>query len=68
MAAGLANFAGPVTILIAGRDRTAQAFLDHWDKTDPRLRRCAEASHSFVEPQGRIWLQEQILAALRQLG
>lgn len=68
MAAGLAAFAGPATILIAERDRTAQAFLDHWDKADPRLRRCPEASHSFVEPPARIWLQGQILAALRQLN
>lgn len=65
IAAGLSAFSGPVSILIAERDRTAQAFLDHWDKADPRLRRCPEASHSFVEPQARIWLQGQILAALR---
>lgn len=61
----LAAFAGPVTILLAANDRTAQAFLANWDKDDPRLRRCPDASHSFVEPQARIWLQGQILAALR---
>lgn len=65
MMEGLAQFAGPSTILIAERDRTAQAFLDNWDKADPRLRRCPEASHSFVEPQARIWLQGQLLGALR---
>jgi exosortase A-associated hydrolase 1 len=65
MAAALAGFEGGVTILLAGRDRTAQAFQSHWDKSDPRLRSCPEASHSFVEPQARIWLQGQILAALR---
>ncbi|MFM5884608.1 MAG: hydrolase 1, exosortase A system-associated [Novosphingobium sp.] len=65
MRAGLATFGGPVSILIAGRDRTGQAFLDHWDKDDPRLQRCPEASHSFVEPAARIWLQDQLLAALR---
>ncbi|MDE2437639.1 MAG: hydrolase 1, exosortase A system-associated [Sphingomonadales bacterium] len=68
MAAGLAVFTGPTTILIAERDRTAQAFLSHWDKADGRLRRCPEASHSFVEPQARIWLQGQILAALRSVA
>ncbi|MBS0476533.1 MAG: hydrolase 1, exosortase A system-associated [Proteobacteria bacterium] len=68
MAAGLARFAGAATILIAERDRTAQAFLDHWDKSDPRLRRCPEASHSFVEPQARIWLLGQLLAALRSVA
>ena len=67
MAQGLAGFAGPTTILIAESDRTAQAFLDHWDGADPRLRRCPGASHSFVEPQAQIWLQGQILAALRSL-
>lgn len=64
MAVGLAQFSGPTAILIAEGDRTAQAFLDHWDAGDPRLRRCPEASHSFVEAQARIWLQGQILAAL----
>lgn len=68
MAAALTGFAGGATILLAGRDRTAQAFLSHWDKNDPRLRTCPEASHSFVEPQARIWLQGQILGALRGLS
>ncbi|MEY4055737.1 MAG: hypothetical protein RL519_1072 [Pseudomonadota bacterium] len=67
MAANLAKFGGPSTILLAENDRTAQAFLTHWDKSDPRLRICPDASHSFVEPQARIWLQSQILAALRNL-
>lgn len=68
MAEGLAAFQGPVTILLAENDRTAQAFLVAWDKHDARLRKCPNASHSFVEPQARIWLQGQILAALRGLG
>lgn len=68
MAAGLERFSGPATILIAERDRTAQAFLDVWNKADPRLRRCPEASHSFPEPQARIWLQGQLLDALRNLA
>jgi exosortase A-associated hydrolase 1 len=68
MAGALAEFAGPATILLAGRDRTAQAFLANWDKADGRIRQCPEASHSFVEPQARIWLQGQLLAALRAAG
>lgn len=74
MAQGLGRFAGPVTILLAENDRTAQAFLANWDaflarwdKGDSLLRRCPDASHSFAEPQARIWLQGQILAALRGL-
>lgn len=65
MAAGLAKFDGPVKILIAGRDRTAQIFLAAWKKDDPRLRRCDEATHSFVEPEAREWLEAQLLEVLR---
>jgi len=65
MAEGLNAFHGPVTILLAENDRTAQAFKAVWDKGDPRLRICPRAGHSFVEPQSRVWLQGQILAALR---
>ena len=65
IADGLEKFEGTAAILIAENDRTAQAFLTHWDKADPRLRKCPGAGHSFVEPQARIWLQGQILAALR---
>lgn len=67
MATGLRTFAGPVAILIAERDRTAQAFLVGWDASDPRLRRCAQASHSYVEPEAFGWLEEQVLAVLRTL-
>ena len=67
MADGLKTFTGPATILLAENDRTAQAFKAAWDKNDPRLRTCPGAGHSFVEPQARIWLQGQILGALRGL-
>lgn len=65
MASGIAGFAGQVLLLVAARDRTGQAFLANWDKSDQRLRTCPDATHSFVEPQARIWLQGQILSALR---
>ena len=65
MAAGLARFPGPATILLAERDRTAQAFLATWDHKDTRLSTCAGASHSYVEAEARSWLREQVLAALR---
>jgi exosortase A-associated hydrolase 1 len=67
MADGLASFTGPVEILLAERDRTAQAFLGAWDD-DPRLERCPGASHAFVEPEAREWLFERIVAALRAEG
>lgn len=68
MSEGLARFEGQVSILLAERDRTAQAFLANWDKGDQRIRRCPDASHSFAEAQARIWLQGQLLAALRAQG
>lgn len=68
IAEGLKAFTGPVTLLIAENDRTGQVFLDGWDKADPRLRQCPGAGHSFAEPRARIWLQGQILGALRGLG
>ncbi|HYD24096.1 MAG TPA: hydrolase 1, exosortase A system-associated [Croceibacterium sp.] len=62
--AGLARFPGPVSLLIAERDRTGQAFLAAWDAADERLVRCAGASHAFAEPHARDWLFEQIVAVL----
>lgn len=66
MAAGLEAFGGQVAILIAERDRTAQAFLSAWNKDDPRIRRCAGASHSYVEPDAREWLEAQVLEVLKR--
>ena len=65
MATGLAQFSGPATLLVAESDRTGQVFLSHWNKADQRIRICPKAGHSFVEPQARIWLQGQLLGALR---
>lgn len=64
MMEGLARFAGPVTILLAERDRTAQAFLAAWQAGDPRIAQCAGASHAFVEPEAREWLFTRLVAAL----
>ena len=66
MAKGLTDFPGPVTILIAERDRTAQAFLAAWDPGDQRIRRCQRASHSYVEPAAFEWLKAQVLEMLRR--
>jgi exosortase A-associated hydrolase 1 len=65
MAAGLVGFTGPVTILLATADRTAQVFEAAWDRSDPRIRRCEGAGHAYVEPEHRDWLEAQILASLR---
>jgi exosortase A-associated hydrolase 1 len=68
MAAGIAEFSGPVRFLIAGKDRTALAFRSTWPKSDDRLRQCSAATHSFVEPEARAWLVEQTLAVFAELG
>jgi exosortase A-associated hydrolase 1 len=65
IARGIAGFAKPVHFLLAGRDRTAQAFRAVWRKNDPRIRTCEQASHSYVEPEARDWLVAQVLEVLR---
>jgi exosortase A-associated hydrolase 1 len=65
MATGLAAFDGPVNILLAAKDRTAQVFEAAWDTGDSRIARCENAGHSYVEPHAREWLYQQLLAALR---
>jgi len=62
--AGLDGFNGPVRVLLAERDRTAQAFLASWDNADPRLAHCPNASHAFVESDAREWFFEQLVGAL----
>ena len=61
---GLGQFPGPVRILLAERDRTAQAFLIAWGKDDPRIARCPDATHAFVEPHARDWIFNQIINVL----
>ena len=63
--AGLETFHGPVSILLAGADRTARVFAENWSANDPRIRRCEGAGHAYVEPEHQAWLEAQILAALR---
>lgn len=65
LAAGISGFKGPVAFLVADRDRTGQAFVAAWDKRDTRIRRCPDATHSYVEPAAREWLAGQVLDALR---
>lgn len=60
IAGGLAEFRGPAIILLAGRDRTAQAFRSGWPARDRRLAVHAEGSHSFVELEARKWLENNI--------
>lgn len=65
MAAGLAAFPGPVRILLAGADRTAQVFASHWASSDERVFRCEGAGHAWAEPNARTFLDAQLLEVLR---
>jgi exosortase A-associated hydrolase 1 len=65
MAEALARFSGPVTILLAAGDRTAQMFEAAWPKADPRIQRHASAGHSFAGHAAQDWLLERLLAATR---
>lgn len=71
MAAALAQGGLPTRILLAERDRTAQAFMDEWKKpafaparaAGIALHRCPTASHSFTG-EAQAWLRAQLADAL----
>jgi exosortase A-associated hydrolase 1 len=65
IANGIKDFGGDVAILIADRDRTGKAFLATWDKADPRIATCPDATHAYVEAHAREWLEERLVEALR---
>ncbi|MFL0356457.1 hydrolase 1, exosortase A system-associated [Erythrobacter sp. GH1-10] len=65
MREGLNGFEGPVRILLATADRTAQVFETHWQGDKSCIARCSGAGHAYVDPAHRKWLEEQVLAALR---
>ena len=64
IARGLEQFGGACIIPLAGRDRTAQAFIATWDQTDQRLRHRPGADHAFSADEDRQWLQDQIVSVL----
>ncbi|QZH74582.1 MAG: hydrolase 1, exosortase A system-associated [Erythrobacter sp.] len=65
IAEGLDAATKPYVILIADNDRTGQEFVARWDGTNGEVRRCAGASHAYVEPHARKWLEAQLLEMLR---
>jgi exosortase A-associated hydrolase 1 len=65
IANGIKDFSGEIVFLIAERDRTGKAFLAGWDKADPRIQTCANATHAYVEPHAREWLEARLVEALR---
>ena len=66
MRGGLAGFAGDVRILLAGRDRTAQAFAASWAAGDQRVTFRQHADHAFSGAEDSAWLRAEILAALHE--
>ena len=64
MHAGLERFDGSVSLLIAERDRTGQAFLAAWNASDTRIARCTGADHAFSDRSSQDWLLAQLVAAL----
>ena len=67
MQAELAQFAGPVTILLAGRDRTAELFAAAWPADDPRIHTIDSASHSFSDVPAREWLLRRLVEAIDEI-
>jgi exosortase A-associated hydrolase 1 len=65
MATGIADFPGRVRILLAGADRTAQAFAANLQADDPRVARCEGAGHSWGEPHASEFLERNLLEILR---
>ncbi len=74
LAVAMANFSGPVRILLAERDGTGVTFLGEWNsagfatargRSDITLRKIDSSSHSFAEAGDKAILREEILTALR---
>lgn len=64
MARGLASYSGEYRILLAGRDRTAQAFKTNYPMGEEPIVACPTADHAFSAPEDSAWLEEQILAVI----
>lgn len=65
MQLAMASFSGETRFLIAGRDRTGQAFQSVWSEEAPCEVR-ADADHAFSSTEDSAWLAEQILSTLNE--
>ena len=68
LAEGLSAFDGEVRILLASRDRTAQAFRTNYPIGNEPITVREGADHAFSDPDHRIWLEEQIVSLMKTLG
>lgn len=60
----LSHFDGDFRILLAGRDRTAQAFHTNYPLGDEPILVCEEADHAFSDPLNHSWLEDQIVSLM----
>ena len=72
LAGAMGGAAVPVTVLLAAKDGTAQAFAAAWRdaafaeaRNKARVATVDSASHGFADDVARAWLEAQVLAALR---
>lgn len=62
--ASLAQFTGPVTVLVAQADRIGARFNSVWPGPDPRVQVHAGRSHSFTDDsESRDWLFDRLVEA-----
>ncbi len=66
--ASLTGFSGDVRILLAGKDRTAGAFLANCPNCDQPAFRREGADHGFSDPDDQAWLESQIVAAIEAMA
>ena len=68
LARGLSSFDGEVRILLAGRDRTAQAFRSNYPIGNEAITVREGADHAFSEASNHSWLEDQIVSLMETLA
>ena len=66
MVAGLTIFAGPVQVLLAANDRTAQAYMAACPDQKTAWKICQGAGHAFAEDHANEWLFSRLYAILEE--
>lgn len=63
---GFAPFGGNTAILLAPKDRTAQAFMAAWPESADLWQVCADADHGFSSAATSDWLFSQLHSVLQE--
>lgn len=66
MRVGLATFDGPVRVLLASNERTAQAFMQAMPETRALWDICPDAGHAFAGDEAANWLFARLSALLHE--